>query len=535
MQNYIRLLVVSYATRKILSVKRGHGWELPECEQNGKEIGELTEKLCETMLGQPCNFYIDYECSPYIERIDSRQIRYVWAFYCIEELDKSTVEYQWQEYTKLNVSGSVKEYISSLVYSKIVIKCENHSFSSGELSARQVKIQGSKQAFSRIIPLKILHPEIQIENSPQILDVFYQNEVIKKSKQTEGAFVIDEKIHHSWGITNMLPMLLYKHKKVVIQNAPEGCRIGQRTLDLYLYVMRMFGVRMQFLNDAIVLEYRIENSACEIEIPIFASFTATSMAIYFALLGNGMTVIKNASIEPEILFLLETIEKLGYKVQRTGRTFEVDGNRKKDVSLKQRISVPVDRNILVTRIADAIYEGKEFHYCGEQNLHIDELVSKIGEFGIPVEYADNELHILTEPVIQKCPAQLVFGHFPDLCTDWQPLLTVLCTAAAEEVVIYDKIFNDRYRYIEQLKKIYPGLAVNVFKNLALIKNCNPAWVRQDLEMQHFTLLDIRAAAALIIALSKCSNFYLDNITQLLRGHENLSQISECIGGKYEFQ
>ena len=62
---------------------------------------------------------------------------------------------------------------------------------------------------------------------------------------------------------------------------------------------------------------------------------------------------------------------------------------------------------------------------------------------------------------------MVFGHYPDLCTDWQPLLTILCIDSEEETFIYDKVFNDRYRYLAQLKQIYPGLEIEIFRNLAI--------------------------------------------------------------------
>ena len=117
------------------------------------------------------------------------------------------------------------------------------------------------------------------------------------------------------------------------------------------------------------------------------------------------------------------------------------------------------------------------------------------------------------------------------------LLTILCIDSEEETFIYDKVFNDRYRYLAQLKQIYPGLEIEIFRNLAILKNMDKDQRNEYLNMQEFPLLDIRAAAVVIIGLSKCAEFYLSNVTQLLRGYENLFQISEYMGenGEYEFR
>ena len=308
-------------------------------------------------------------------------------------------------------------------------------------------------------------------------------------------------------------------------------------MDLYLYVMKVFGVYMKFDDDAMILEYTQWKGDKQIEIPIFASFTATSMAVYFALLGKGITVIRNASIEPEILFLLESIEKLGYQVYRDGRIIQIDGRRDETVSLRQEIIVPIDRNVLVTQLIDAIYEEKGFFYSGKSNLYLEELVEKLKEFNVNIKYDKKSVRIDFPQSEKTYSHHMVFGHYPDLCTDWQPLLTILCIDSEKETFVYDKIFNDRYRYLAQLKQIYMGLEIEVFKNLAILKNMDKEQRNECLNMQEFSLLDIRAAAAVIIGLSKCTEFCLSNVTQLLRGYENLFQISEYIGenGKYEFR
>lgn len=534
MREYIKLIIVSYATRKVLSVKESGRWGLLKVECEEMEIDALLKKVYFEKLGQNYNFCMANEK---IKEKDNCLIRYMWVFTCSEHFEKSNVEYCWCDIEELCESEDVKRYIKKYIDCEIIIRCEKIQNLEKDPVVKSAEIQSSKQAYSRVLPLKILHPEICIENTPLILDVFYMRQVLEKSNQTQGEFVLSDELCYSWGVINMLPLMLRKHRRVIIQRTPAGCQIGDRSLDLYLYVLRMFGVHMKFEEGEIILEYVEQDCERQIEIPIFASFTATSMAVYFALLGSNITVIKSASIEPEILFLLESIEKIGYKVYRKGRTIEIDGRRNTTIILNQKIFIPVDRNVLVTQLIDAIYEEKPFCYISESNLYLEELIEKLKEFNVEIQYDGKKVCIDKFPDKRACSQHLVFGHYPDLCTDWQPLLTMLCAISEKEVVVYDKIFNDRYRYMAQLKEIYPKLETKIFKNLVIIKNFDKNLQKSSLDMHEFPLLDIRAAAAIIIALSKCSRFCLSNVTQLLRGYEDLYQISEYIGesAKYEFR
>lgn len=537
MKKYIRIIAVSYVTRKVLLVKEDGNWGLLEGEYEEGTVEAFVRQLYFQKLRQNYNFCMtDERYEDIIEKQDN-VIRYVWVFTCSEHFEQSGVEYRWSAVEELRVSEEIKQYIRNHINREIIINCEKMAKPKNSSVVEPAHIQGSKQAYSRVIPLKLLHSEICIQNAPQILDVFYLRQVLERSDQIENEFVLNDELCYSWGIMNMVPLLLNKHHRVIIQKTPAGCKIGDRTLDLYLYVMKVFGVYMKFDDDAIILEYTQGKGNEQIEIPIFASFTATSMAVYFALLGKGITVIRNASIEPEILFLLESIEKLGYQVYRDGRTIQIDGRRDETISLQQEIIVPIDRNVLVTKLVDAIYEEKSFFYSGVSNLYLEELVEKLKEFNVNIEYNEKSVRFGFSQSGKKYSHYMVFGHYPDLCTDWQPLLTLLCMDSEEEIVVYDKIFNDRYRYLAQLKQIYPGLEIEVFKNLAILKNTDKERRNECLNMQEFPLLDIRAAAAVTIGLSKCTEFCLSNVTQLLRGYENLFQISENLGenGKYEFR
>ena len=220
------------------------------------------------------------------------------------------------------------------------------------------------------------------------------------------------------------------------------------------------------------------------------------------------------------------------------------GNSESDIAMMEKADIRIGYGginevmpEILSTVDYAIYEEKNFLYLGQNNLYLDELIKKVKEFNVNIKYDKKSVRIDLPKNGKTYSHHMVFGHYPDLCTDWQPLLTILCIDSEEETFIYDKVFNDRYRYLAQLKQIYPGLEIEIFRNLAILKNMDKDQRNEYLNMQEFPLLDIRAAAVVIIGLSKCAEFYLSNVTQLLRGYENLFQISEYMGenGEYEFR
>lgn len=526
----VRLVVVSYVPRKVLCI-RNDEWSVLEMEYISGDVKEKANELVRRVLGISCNFLVD---SDFILEEHGQTVKYLWMFTCREIFDKANLEYRWFSVDELPLSAKVVQRLQREINREVVILCDKEPYTNNAYSDKCVQTQNSKQAYSRVLPLKLLHPELTIDTPPNILDVFFMERILMKSYNTDDEFVLLDTDGYSWGIINMLPMILYRCEKVIMKKTPEGCKIGDRDIDLYMYVMGHYGTKIEHLDGDLHFSYEPYKHDIEVDLPYFGSFTATSMAVYFALMEQRTSVIKNASIEPEIQFLLDTVTKLGYGIQQSGRTITICGKRDHRVPLNQVIRIPCDRNALVTQIVAAAFEEREFWQTTDADISLDCLVQKFKEFGISLEVEGNNIRLLKQQRGKRYPKELVFGHHPALCTDWQPLLSLLCVENENDILIYDALFNKRFGIFEQLKAIYPGLEAHIFKYLAIIKNNIPGLRIENMQMKEFELQDIRAAAAISIALSKNCAFLLSNLDQLLRGYENMDQISATLGRRVKY-
>lgn len=525
----IKIIVLSYVTRKVLILSEKYDFLSFDLYNKSitPELLDLIQTRYFNYMGRYLNFFISHPLCEIENTI------YLLAFSCVEHFPNSKLSYNWVDLINIKSSVFLKNILSKNIYKKIKIKYNKNCL----FKFNNKVIHGSKQSYSRIVPLKIIHQEISIYNDPNILDCFYLNNIVEKSKINTDEFIIDEKESKSWSIVNMLPALLKKHRKVIMHTTPQGCNIGDRSLGIYFYIMKLFGVKIEIGNSKTFLEYNPVPQNREINIPVFASYTATSMAVYFSLLNGSITKIKNISIEPEIIFLLKCINKLGYSYDLNGRTLLIDGSRNKKVSLSQKLYIPIDRNVLVTQIIDALYENNTYKYNSLNKIYLDGLYFQLKTFGINIECNNYEIKIPKKQHIKNNKYVCNFGHYPELCSDWQPLITLLLCKNNNESIIYDSLFNNRYQYLYQLKKVMPNISFDIYNNLAVVNGSTNPYVEIDMRWGVFSMLDIRSAAAVIISLSKCYNFELSNIEQIFRGYEQVSDISPKLGSvvNYEFE
>lgn len=530
MSKIVRLIITSFISRKILIFKKGSVWNL-------LEIPLLTEGNIELFFHNYCkskhSVYINFILNPskysYSETINNTTYIYYWAFTCTEQ-NSTSCDSKWINFDKLVLSENTRQYISEHIHSSIYAYSGTTERTP---SLNDVAIQTSKQAFSRVAPLRIIYPEITFINPPNIIDRYYLDKVIHHSIESPNEFIIDSDTLNSWGIIGMLPLLLYKHKKVIIESKIQGCNIGSRPISIYLYVMKLFGVSVQLESEKTILEYRPTDlySNIEICIPVAGSFTATSIAIYFAIIRSGTTRIKQCSIEPEILFLLDTIRLLGYTVIQNECEFTIYGRCVHDAV---NVSIPIDRNVIVTRMISSIREKKAFYYSNANNLYLERFASLLQSIGVKISYKENEITIPSDQDIIDKQTIIVYNHYPQLCTDWHPLISTLLLNNKYETVQFDTVFEGRFYYLEQFKRIYPALNIQVSDQLAIFHNTAPSCIKNTLDMHAFNLADIRSAAALLITLQNCNDYQLYNILQLFRGYESAYQISNKIGGNLSY-
>ncbi len=382
------IIPISYVGRKILMIQHPEGhWGFPKghVEFDETEITAAKRELYEE-TGISLNFVLDtskyrynivYLCKEN-GRIIKKSVTFFLGVTCKNDvvLDSHFKAYKWVDPEEIDTMDLFEQYRQLLIKINPLIKKNIYLTNSNDVNVENLGVYkgiGSKHAYSRIAPLRILHENIKIENQPNILDTYFINKIISSNKvNSDGYFVINhEDMSKCWSIINMLPFLVYKYKKVLMKGRPSGCQIGARPIELYVMIMESLGIHIENINGSYYFEYVGVSEDIFIELP-FPSFSGTSIACYLALLNPHETCITNVSIEPEIVFLINTIEQIGYQIwfEKEKRMIQIIGNpniQVKDVV----INIPEDRNVLATRMIARLISKQKMQFVANYGLDFD--------------------------------------------------------------------------------------------------------------------------------------------------------------------
>lgn len=267
----------------------------------------------------------------------------------------------------------------------------------------------------------------------------------------------------------MIGALLGRTDEDVIVPTVGGCPIGQRAVDFHINALEQLGA---------VIEYRemkkegayfahahhgLKGTAITLPYP---SVGATENTILAAVTARGITIIKNAAMEPEIVELILFLQKLGAIITLdVDRTIRIQGTRRFH---------EVEHTIIPDRIEAASWgmaaicsKGRIF-VEGAQHLHIITFLNKIREVGGGFDIKSNGIEFYYDGPLQG-GLHLETDVHPGFMTDWQQPFTVLLTQAAGTSVVHETVYENRFGYTETLSEM--GADITLFKQCLGGKQC----------------------------------------------------------------
>lgn len=339
--------------------------------------------------------------------------------------------------------------------------------------------------------------------------------------------------------------LLYRLNKANIPN-PGGCRIGARSIDRSIDLMKKFGVEVDYNEETGFYNSKADYKNLKSVEYIFAkpSHTGTELAIFFAILVAGETRIKNASLEPEIDDLICFLNQSGAKICRQGNDIVISGvNKLKNHSTYK---IAYDRNEAVTYAVLAIASRGDITICGATHKDLEFFLKQLDIVGGGYEIIDEEkIRFFYKGDLK--PSNVTTMPHPGFMTDWQAPWAVLMTQSTGESTIHETIFENRFGYVEELRKL--GAEMNFFhpivdnpKNLYQFFVGNYSQLRQaitisgkaDLHNGVMTVSDLRAGACLIIAACIANGeSIIYGASTIDRGYEDLDKKLRILGGNVE--
>lgn len=239
---------------------------------------------------------------------------------------------------------------------------------------------------------------------------------------------------------------------------------------------------------------------------------------------SGETILTNAAMEPEIEDLQNFLNKMGAKIEGAGtNVIKITGVKKlKDVSY----TIMPDRIEAGTLLCATAVTGGILELNNVIPAHIAPVLSKLEECGCKSSVLKNRV-ILNAPKRLKA-IDIKTMPYPGFPTDMQSVFTgMLCTAKGTSIIV-ENIFENRYRYTNELKRM--GAKINIEGKIAIVKGT------RKLTGAIVEATDLRGGAAMVVAsLLAKGTTTVNNIEYILRGYENLDKKLNKIGANIKLE
>lgn len=365
----------------------------------------------------------------------------------------------------------------------------------------ETKIQGSKNAVLPVMAAALLTDDIcVIENCPRISDVSHMQQLLSQIgcnvSRADRTLMIDarcvsqdkmsgEAVTQMRSSIMLLGAMLGRFGQVTMAY-PGGCVIGERPIDIHLDALRKMGVTVWEEESGFTARAdRLKGAV--IELP-FASVGATENVLLAAIKAKGVTVLKNAAKEPEIVTLCRFLQKAGAVIEGVGSSILII--RGDNPLHGVQFQVPSDRIVAGTYLCSVLGTGGHIFLRDAPVSHMRGILRVAAGMGADITISEHGISVLMEKQ-QKALPYVKTEVFPGFPTDLQsPLMAVLVTAKGESV-IEETIFENRFRIVEELQKM--GADITIEGQQALIKGVPKLYGCE------VTARELRGGAGLIIA------------------------------------
>lgn len=340
----------------------------------------------------------------------------------------------------------------------------------------------------------------------------------------------------------MIGALLGRTDEDIIVPTIGGDLIGARPVDFHIQALQQLGACIEYREMKKEGAYfaqahrGLKGAVVTLSYP---SVGATENTILAAVRAKGVTIIRNAAIEPEILDLILFLQKLGAHVTvDVDRTICVQGTSK---FYEVEHTVMTDRNEVASYAMAAIATKGSVFVEGAQHLHMVAFLNKLREMGAGFTVKEKGIEFFYENDLRG-GIHLETDVHPGFMTDWQQPFAVLLTQARGSSVIHETVYENRFGYTQMLKEM--GAEIQLFTQCLGGKHCRFCFGGHVhsvvvtgpsvLRAKEFCIPDLRAGFAYVMAaLLSPDESTISNVDYLDRGYENLVGKLSSLGADIE--
>ena len=397
----------------------------------------------------------------------------------------------------------------------------------------EVTVSGAKNAALGVLPAALLLSDVcTIENIPDIIDIAILRRIMESlgakfedidsrtlkvdATNVSSCTATTDDMHLFRGSYYLMGALLGRFKKAVV-TFPGGCNFGVRPIDQHIKGFESLGAKVEIEHGHIKLTaHKLVGANIYLDV---VSVGATINIMLAAVKAEGLTTIENAAREPHIVDLANFLNAMGADVKGAG----TDIIRIKGV---KELKGNVVHNIIPDQIEAGTYMIAAAATKGDvliKNVipkHMESLSAKLIEMNVKVEEFDDSIRVWVKDHLSKVNIKTL--PYPGFPTDLQPPVAVLLLKADGISTITEGIFDNRFQYVEELKRM--GAKIRVEGRMAVIEG------GARLSGAPIKALDLRAGAACVLAgLAAEGETEVSNVHYIDRGYEQMVEKFKSLG------
>ena len=402
----------------------------------------------------------------------------------------------------------------------------------GKPLSGSVKISGAKNSAVAVIAATILCKGTTVlENVPQISDVKILLNIMKKLgveitwvEEDAVSITVPDTIEYealykevsSLRASNLLLGSLLGRKGAAAVALPGGCDLGPRPIDQHLKAFSALGAKDAVDNG--MIDVRASHLVGEEVFFDTVSVGATINAMLAAVLAEGMTVLENVAKEPHIVDVANFLNTMGADVRGAGTdVIKIRGVKKMHGCTYSIIPDQIEAG---SYMVGAAITGGNVLIKNVIPKHLEPITSKLEKAGAVIEEFDDSVRVSRTGDLE--PLNVKTMPHPGFPTDMQPLVSVLLTLAKGTSIITEGIWENRFRYVDELARM--GANIQVAGRVAVIEGV------AELQAAPLRAPDLRAGAALVMAaLAADGVSEIEDIGHIERGYEDIVEKLQGLG------
>lgn len=297
---------------------------------------------------------------------------------------------------------------------------------------------------------------------------------------------------------------------------PGGCDFGTRPLDYHLKGFKLLGAECNIENGAIFAEADGPLHGCTVSLPK-PSVGATVNVIMAAVFAEGTTVIEGAAREPHIIDLAGFLNNCGANIMGAGTSvIKIKGVQRLRGTTYKILPDMIEAGSYMAAVAAT---GGMVTVRSIVPKHLEAMATSLREMGVGVEYGSDYVTVTSNGILK--PTDITTFYYPGFPTDMHPQFAALLAMADGVGSITEGVFDYRFRYVDQFRKMGAQIVVDTHKAVFTGTKLGGAPVEA---------VDLRAGVALIIAgLAAEGTTEISNIELIERGYYNIISKFKALG------